>query len=214
MTPVTQHEHTDAGFTLVELLVYSVLLMLVLFGAGTLLIQSLKGQKQVVGISQSSGDAQVAMQAVDRGVRNAAVGGIEITSPHVLVTHSGGGDTKADFVCQAWVYRPPTAGATYGSLWTKTLPVDETRAAGARLDALGTEIAAGGSTSGWMRLVDGVVPTDGGLTDPIFSGAAPSVTTTFSSVQTESATDKPGTKVSSTTSSRQQAVTGNGGCFS
>lgn len=214
MTQQLANEDGESGFTLVELLVYSVLLMLVLIGVGTLMIQSIKGQQQVVGVSQSSGDAQVAMSAVDRAVRNAAVGGVEISSSHVLVTHSGGGDSPSDFVCQAWAYAPPAVGETYGSLWTKALPVNTARPAGSRLDTLGAAVSSGGPTTGWMRLVNGVVPSTGGLVGPIFSGTEPTVTTTFSSVQTESATDKPGTKVSSTTSSRLQAVSGNGGCFS
>lgn len=204
----------DSGFTLVELLVYSVLLMLVLVGAGTLLIQSLKGQQQVVGISVSSGDAQVAVRAVDRAVRNAAVDGIKIVDNVVLVAHSGGGDKPEDFVCQAWAYRPPAPGDTYGTLWTKTLRADTTRPPAARLDALGSAVASGGSTAGWIRLVDGVVPPSGGTSGPIFSGSLPMVTVEFGSVQTESAGDRPGTKVSSTTSPRPQAVSGNGGCFS
>lgn len=204
----------DAGFTLAELLVYMLLLSLVLVGIGTVIIRSVRGQQQVVAVSQAASDAQVAVQAIDRGVRNAAVGGVKV-APHVLVTHSGGGDAAGTFVCQAWVYVKPTAGATFGSLWTRTLPASSSRPAADRLDARGATLAAGGATTGWTRLVNGVVPQAGGATGAVFSGTVPTVTTQFSTVQTEGAgANKPGTKVGATVTSRLQAVSGNGGCFS
>lgn len=206
----------DEGFTLVELLVYMLLLGLVLAGVGAIVLQSIKGQRQVVSISQAAGGSQGVMRAINLSVRNAAGIAIDGSSgiggtSNVLVVHTGGGDDSADFVCQAWVHIPSAVTGTRGEIWTRTLPVDPTRPAHQRLDALGSAVAAGGSTSGWTFVVAGVEET----ADPLFDIQATKVSVSFTTYQTQPGRESEvGTTVSATVNARQQAIKGNGGCHS
>lgn len=220
MTRLPHHGHTDvkddAGFTLVELLVYIVLLGLVLAGVGAIVVQTIKGQRQVVSLSQSAGGAQGVMRSINLGVRNAAgvaadgsagVGG----SSNVLVVHTGGGDDSAEFVCQAWVHVPSSVTGSRGEIWTKTIPVSSTRPAAQRLDSLGAAVAAGGSRDGWTLMVKGVEPEAG----PVFDPQPGKVQVSFRTFQTEAGRESEvGTKVSATVAVRLQAIKGNGGCHS
>jgi len=211
-----QRRAQDEGFTLVELLVYMILLGLVLAGVGAIVLQSIKGQRQVVSISQAAGGAQGVVRSINLAVRNAAgvaadgsagIGG----SANILVVHTGGGDDGSAFVCQAWVHVPASVTGGHGQIWTRTMPVAASRPAAARLDALGSALVGGGSTSGWTLAVTGVEPMSG----PVFTPETVRAKVSFTAFQTEPGREaEVGTVVTATVEARQQAIKGNGGCHS
>ena len=65
-------EDNERGMTLVELLVYMILLGLVLSIIGSLMINTLKKQTEVVRISESNNIAQTIVSSVDLAVANAS----------------------------------------------------------------------------------------------------------------------------------------------
>ena len=199
-------ERLDAGFTLVELLVSMLLFGLVLAVAGTLLLNGLNGQRDVVGTGQASNDAQVAITSMERAIRNASTGGVKGT-PTTLVTYTGGGDgATAPWRCQAWTYVPPIAGATTGRIFSTRGP------AGVALVIPAASVFATTVPSGWTLAVDGVKHSG----DPIFAPTTTAVSWSiaFESERINQKEKGAGVVMKTTVSQRPQAVgTTSGGCF-
>ncbi|WP_296666867.1 hypothetical protein [Demequina sp.] len=63
----------DSGFTLVELIVYSILLILVIGIAGGIFINLLRGQQDVLDYSDANESGQLAFKQLERDLRNAAI---------------------------------------------------------------------------------------------------------------------------------------------
>lgn len=68
-----QVSRDDSGFTLVELIVYSILLILIIGVAGGLLINMIRGQQDVVAYSDANESGQLAFSQLERDLRNAAI---------------------------------------------------------------------------------------------------------------------------------------------
>ena len=95
---------TDTGLTLVETLVYSVLLSVVLLMVGSLLINTLRVRSDSDAINQASNTAQTAVVGIERGMRNAAASELAKTSDAVTLrvkTRTGDGSTSS-WQCQGW----------------------------------------------------------------------------------------------------------------
>ncbi len=133
------------GFTLVELLVYMVLLLLVLAVAGGLLSSTLVHSTTIRTVDESSTAAQLAADSIESGIRNSS--DFSLTSPsgtdQMIVARVASSDATLTWSCAAWYY-----SATDGSL---------------RMSRSGTAIAAPTTAqlASWTLLVDGVQPITG-----------------------------------------------------
>ena len=106
------------GFTLIELIIYSVLLGLVLAIVGGLLANAFRALSTVRSSAVAHTNGQLVLSTIETAFRNGS--GAEVSdSGKLLVVRIPAG---ADWECQAWYYNP----ASGGSVYTTTTP---TRAA-------------------------------------------------------------------------------------
>ena len=135
----------ERGFTLVELLVYMLLMLFVLAVAGGLLSSTLIQSTTVRTVDESSTAAQLAADSIESGIRNSS--DFSLTSPvgddQMIVARIASNDATLTWSCVAWYY-----SATDGSL---------------RMSRSSTAIAAPTSAqlATWALLVDGVQPISG-----------------------------------------------------
>ncbi|MEO5534691.1 MAG: prepilin-type N-terminal cleavage/methylation domain-containing protein [Pseudolysinimonas sp.] len=136
----------DRGFTLVELLVATLLFSLVGSLVAAIFISTLNVQQTVTGVSASTSSAQSAANNVDSTLRNAS--GYLLTasgSDQLLVARVAGTGSTLTWSCRAFYY-----SASAGSIRAYT-------------GAVGTKITAPTSTSlaTWGLLTTGVTPRSG-----------------------------------------------------
>lgn len=143
----------DAGVSLVELIIYSLLLSFVVFIAGGLLIQTLETQRDTTSLNDASNSAQVAVREMERGLRNAVQ--VQIPSAHggnllIIKTRVGDDPTLASsWECRAWYYDAASDEIRYLDGPATGTPV--TRGLTAPLD-----------TSAWRTVLSNVMPTPNG----------------------------------------------------
>jgi hypothetical protein len=111
----------DAGYTLVELLIYSSLLVLILTVVGGMLLNTLTSQQKVLDSANANGVSQLIASSVSSGMRNAT--GLDLIDDFpdapddqvlVLTTVSGvATGTAADRVCKAWYFTESNGGSMY-----------------------------------------------------------------------------------------------------
>ena len=112
----------ERGMTLVELLVYVILLAVVIGLVSTFFIRSIAVQKTVITTGQANNNAQAAFSGISRAVRNASPGGVKADG-NLLVLFTGGGlETSSDWKCTAWYYVPAASPQTSGRLFSTTKP--------------------------------------------------------------------------------------------
>lgn len=104
---VTSAASEDDGFTLVELIVYSVLLIIVLGILTTFVIQVFTKQSSVVQTGQANNGAQLALSSIERGIRNADAAHVETVGASALyaLTYQGqpvGAVAVGEWRCQGW----------------------------------------------------------------------------------------------------------------
>ena len=97
---------TEAGMTLIELLVYMVLAVVVLLVVGGLLINSLSSERTVRNATQATNAGQLVAQSVAQGVRNASA--LKITVPssgtELLTVRTASLTSPLTWSCQAWFF--------------------------------------------------------------------------------------------------------------
>lgn len=148
-TTLRRVRHSDAGLTLPELLVYCVLLGIVLIVAGTVFIRTIGAQGSVIDTGQRNTSTQVAVDAMERAVRNASVGGVKVSADgSTLITHTGGGNA-VQWKCLSWFYVPPAAGESGGRLFSRTA------ATGTMTTVVAADFQAA-VPSGWALAAEGV----------------------------------------------------------
>ena len=143
----------DSGVSLVELIIYSLLLSFVVFIAGGLLIQTLETQRDTTSLNEASNSAQVAVREMERGLRNA----VEVRFPsahggNLLIIKTRVGDDPAlasSWECRAWYYDAASDEIRYIEGPATGTPV--TRGLTAPLN-----------TSAWRTVLSNVVPTPNG----------------------------------------------------
>ena len=138
----------DDGFTLIELVVASAILVVVLLGVGGLMFSTTVTQRTVSAVSESASSAQTAADAIRTLVRNAAEFRLTAVdgTDQLLIARVAGTGATATFRCEAWYY-----AADEHQLRSKTWPV-------AGSTTLPGNAAA---VSGWTLLLDGVTPRSG-----------------------------------------------------
>jgi prepilin-type N-terminal cleavage/methylation domain-containing protein len=112
----------DGGFTLIEMLVASVLFVVVGSVIAGIFISSLNVQQTVSGVSASTNTAQSAASSIDQSIRNAS--GYALTSvgsDQLLVARVAGTGTSVTWSCVAWYYSASTGQirSTRGAVGTK-----------------------------------------------------------------------------------------------
>ena len=203
--------HDERGMTLVELLVYVILLAVVLGLVATFFIRSIAVQKTVITTGQANNTAQVAFSELSRAVRNAGPSGVKADGNLLVLFTGGGPEESTSWKCRAWYYVAPVAPQTSGRLYSTTKPKDT------KIVPVASSFAAG-TPSGWTLAIDGVVPTN--ATTSIFSGGTTAgVTASMVVTRTGKPTDIDAVAMTTTVLPRPQppvTVAGaspNGGCF-
>ena len=150
-------EDNERGMTLVELLVYMILLGLVLAIIGSLMINTVKKQTEVVRISESNNTAQTVISAVDMAVSNASgfrlrtdvVTGNQLLLTKTRSTLAGGAEVNVAR-CVGYFYDAATQKVHTASV---SLPAasNEVRAA---------DVAPFTGAKTWPILASGVTPVD------------------------------------------------------
>lgn len=116
MTMPTEQDSTtqdfERGFTLVELLIYSMLLLIVLAIVGAMLGSTVTTSKSVNSLTAASTSAQLVSESVERGIRNSS--DFHLTTPtgtdQLLVARTALDGATINWVCVAWYYSAAGGG--------------------------------------------------------------------------------------------------------
>src|SRR5438309_1578089 len=97
---------TEEGFTMIELIIAMMLLVLVLAIVGAMIFSLSSTSKTVQSLTATSSSSQVAAESIERGIRNSS--DFLLTSPtgtdQMLVARTARGTTTLTWVCAAWYY--------------------------------------------------------------------------------------------------------------
>ncbi len=150
-----ENRDTDRGFTLVELLIASVLMVLVLTLVGGVLIQGLRIQNTVQASTTAASTSQLASEPLSRGIHNSL--GLQVSTPapgisllRAVVRSDNSTKAAGSLECQAWV----VVNGQFRTQRSATAIAEPTAAA---------------SVSTWTLLATGVAPVDS--TTPVFTDA-------------------------------------------
>jgi type II secretory pathway pseudopilin PulG len=149
----------EAGFTIVELLVYSVLSVIVLLIVGGILIKSLTVERSVREASEASNAGQLVATSVSHGVRNAneiwqSAPGVV---PQILMVRTVGSEETPNWRCQAWSYDSGEIRTTTSATAISTIQTAD-------------------SVKSWMLLAEGVQPLIvAAVPAPVFTVVGPRV---------------------------------------
>lgn len=127
--------HDDRGFTLVELLVYVVLLGVILAAGFGLLTNSFRGSNYVLGSADASRDGQTIARTITTSVRNAMQVTVATDGRFVVAATASG-------KCHAWFAAPD------GDVFARTSSDRIAR-------------PADGDPAGWMLIGSGIAPAEG-----------------------------------------------------
>jgi type II secretory pathway pseudopilin PulG len=158
----------ESGFTLVELIVYSVLLIVIMGIAASLFLQMIYAQRDIVDMAQANNVAQVTFKELERDTRNAAVIRIKDGGNLMVMRTRVASDTNEDaWQCVGYfldtstdtlhITRSTSSAATSAAL-------AQTTTAAIRTQALGWPVAREGFTQVGTSRPFGTI--DGTLTDP------------------------------------------------
>lgn len=161
MSAPTGHD-SERGFTLVELLIYGMLLIIVLAIVGSMLASETTTSKTVNAVTTASTAAQLAANSVGKGIRNSS--DFNLTTPtgtdQLLVARTAQGGATISWVCAAWYYSAAGGGTIRYTTSTTAIPAVPTAAA----------------LAGWTLLDSGVAPASG---TTIFSANGAALTIAF-----------------------------------
>ena len=105
----------DSAFTLVELLIYCLLMAAIVAVAGSILITSLRGQSDIANSANGNNNGQLISQSISGGIQSATyirVTTISATSQLLVVANPGLGATPSTR-CEAWYFTTDNGGAVY-----------------------------------------------------------------------------------------------------
>jgi type II secretory pathway pseudopilin PulG len=158
----------ESGYTLVELLVYSLLLVVVLTIVGAMLINLITVERQVRETTAATTAAQQAADTIANGVRNSRAFFVQDTGllgsgdELLLATTAGTGD-PVSWHCRAWYFSAAEGSLRYMRMVAPDTPVP-----------LPTD--QGELTGSWTLLAGDVRTTDSGI---VFGNVGRQVTTQF-----------------------------------
>jgi type II secretory pathway pseudopilin PulG len=187
MTRPTGHD-SEQGFTLVELLIYSLLLIIILGIVGAMLASTVSTSKTVDSVTSASTAAQLASESVVRGIRNAS--DFSLTTPtgtdQLLVARTALGGATISWVCVAWYYSAAGGGTIRYTTSPTTIPSTPTAAQLASWQLLDTGVAPASGT--------GIFSYTGAQLNLAFNGLAgtrPAVSITSSAISRAGSTGVP-----------------------
>lgn len=174
---------SDAGISMAELLVYSLLLGGVMVMVGSLLLNSLRTQDTVTSVVDATTAAQLSARSIEQGIRNSSTFKLTTvnTSDQLLLARVS--ESDGTWTCQAWYYSNANDDIRYMQSAT-IIPATAWSTAGLK---------------DWALLADGVQPAaSAAASAPIFATSGASVTLNFR----VDAGDKPPATISSSSSRR------------
>lgn len=129
MTTRRRTAGNDEGFTLPELLIYSLLLVIVMGIIGSLLISMLTVEQQVRTVTSATTSAQLASNVIQDGVRNArafAVSDIGLldADDQVLLASVASNDDPVTWHCAAWYFSAADSTIRYKLAGVQDTPID------------------------------------------------------------------------------------------
>ena len=108
------------GFTLIELIIYSVLLGLVLAIVGGLLANAFRSQSTVRNSAEALNNGQLVLSSIETAFRNGS--GAEVSdSGKLLVVRTAAG---SGWACRAWYYNPGNGGTVYTTSKSSRAAID------------------------------------------------------------------------------------------
>ena len=141
---------TDAGISLVELLIYMMLSLLVLSIVGGIWLNGLSSERVVRQVTEAANVGQLAAESIEHGVRNSS--GFDVSTPtgqdQLLRVRTAGGDDVISWSCAAWYYSDANHSIRY------------------RTSETAIEAPNSTELESWTLLADGVGP---GNSDRVFS---------------------------------------------
>ena len=156
-------EKSEQGMTLIELLVYSLLLVIVVGISGGVLISVMVHSKTVDAVSKSTTAAQLTIDSIDSSIRNSS--DFQLTGPtgtdQLLVARSASTTGPLTWGCVGWYY----SAAGTGSIRSK-------RSTTAILAPNSAELAT------WTLLAEGITPVTG---TSVFAATPKKITVSFKS---------------------------------
>ncbi|TFD66915.1 PulJ/GspJ family protein [Cryobacterium ruanii] len=195
----------ECGYTLVELLIYSSLLVLILTVAGGMLLNTLTSEQKVLDSADANSVSQLISSSVHSGVRNATA--VEITdsadtnnADQLLVVTGVSSDptaTAASRICQAWYYTEANGGAMYYRRGTAPQAFVSPTA-----DALADDM------TGWTLLGSALSTTknSAGVPLPLFDDSTPGNPSIILNFAINADGDSSPALISTTVTSRQSAT--------
>ena len=180
-------KNPQSGFSLIELVVYSLVLALVLAIVGGMFISLLTTQRTVSQMNDASTKGQLAADSIETGIRNSSAYTLSEPTPTSQLLKARvarGTNTNIIWKCAAWYYTPADGGSI-------------------RYAESGSAITENVST--WLVLATGVKPTSGAL---IWGIQGEQLTIDFEALAGE---DAPAT-ISSSAVSRAEVLE-SGTCF-
>jgi Tfp pilus assembly protein PilW len=113
LTPPARREE---GFTLVELIIYAMLMTVVVALAGAIFLSALTGQRDVAATANGDNTGQLVSQSISNGIRSATyirVTTISSTTQMLVVATPGRTVGSPVTKCQAWYFTADNGGAVY-----------------------------------------------------------------------------------------------------
>lgn len=153
----------DRGFTLSELIVVGVVTTIILMAIGGMYLSTLRAERTITALSETTTSAQLAARSIDYGVRN----GVILRPLHdgadggqlLAVCTAGAGEGVPVYTWQAWYYSP----ADGGQIRMRTFDKDAAPAVPSATELAGWTLLL----SGVERRPDAAAPSGDGL--PVFS---------------------------------------------
>ena len=174
-------QDAERGFTLVELLIYSMLLLIVLAIVGAMLGSTVTTSKSVNSLTAASTSALLVSESVERGIRNSS--DFHLTTPtgtdQLLVARTALDGATINWVCVAWYYSAAGGGTVRYTVSPTAIPAAPTAA----------------QLAGWKLLDTGVAPASG---TGIFNATGPQLDLAF----TELAGTQPAVTIANSAFSR------------
>lgn len=139
----------DRGFTLIEMLVASVLSIIVLTIGGGVLVGGLRAQESARTVTDAANIAQQIVRSIQAGVRNASAITVisdAVAGTQLLLARTIGSDPNSTVAsCQAWYYTPLNGGTVYTRRTTPASVIS---------------LPSGGPQGLWTIIGSGVSPAD------------------------------------------------------
>lgn len=156
-------ETSDRGLTIVELLVYSMLLVIVVALAGAMLISLMVSSKTVDTISKATTAGQLTVDSIASSIRNSS--DFQLTVPsgtdQLLIARTASTNGPLTWSCVAWYYSATGTGS-----------IRSWRSDTAILAPTPTELGS------WTLQAEGVMPLSG---DTVFTTTPKQLTVSFKS---------------------------------